>query len=120
MGHAPTKGRAWKVPQICSCRYSVLSGSDQGCGVPVQRGNFSFVSFLSWLDKGTWKFPLSFWMCMLFFIVFLFPNIMGCSFVLKLKYCTEATVSREFRNAEHNMLLKLLSRCTEQLNPPLI
>lgn len=27
--------------------------------MPVRRECFSFISFLNWLDKGTWKFPLS-------------------------------------------------------------
>lgn len=58
--------------------------------MPVQKECFSFISFLNWLDKGMWKFPLSLWMYTLFFII-LFANAMSCSFVLKLKYCTEAS-----------------------------
>lgn len=76
--------------------------------MPVQSECFTLISFLNWLDKQMWKFPLSFWVYTLaVFIAFLFTNITSYGFVLKLKYCTEATASREFRNAEHNMLFSV-------------
>lgn len=69
-----------------------------------------------------WRFSLSFWMYTLFFAIFLF-DIMSCNFVLKPKHCMEAAVSRESRNAGHNILSHLLSHCTEQFDslmlPPL-